>query len=69
MVNIGKSYNTATDVPAPQLTQADLVHAVKVVCGLAWNADDAKFLLAALGVDRETLIEARSDYGRELGLV
>ena len=68
--NLNKGYDTSMDIRVPPITREMWTHAVKVVCGMAWNVDDAKFLLDALGIPDEVLMEARSDDdGRELGVV
>lgn len=70
MVNVGKGgYDTAAEFSVPRLEREDFVHAVRVVCGLAWNTDDAKLLLETLGIPEDIWMEARSDHGRELDLV
>ena len=58
-VNVGKGYSTANDLQVPTVTPEMYVHAVKVICGLAWNSDDAKFLMDTLGISEDVMIEAR----------
>lgn len=67
-VNVGKGYNT-TDIRIPTVTREMLIHAVNIVCGLAWNADDARMLLETLGITDEIVMEARSGNGNQFGLV
>lgn len=68
--NLSKGYDTSMDIRVPLITPEMWTHAVMVVCGMAWNVDDAKFLLDTLGIPDDVLMEARSDDdGRELGVV
>jgi len=46
-----------------------LVHTAKIICGLAWNVEDARFLMDALGIPEDVIEEARRVDGYEFGLV
>ena len=67
--SIGKSYSTGNDTLVPQVTNEMYVHAVRVICGLAWNVDDARFLMESLGIPEDVIKEARRIDGHDFGLV
>ena len=67
---LDKGYDTSADIRVPTITREMWTHAVMVICGMAWNVDDARFLLDTLGIPDDVLMEARSDDdGHELGVV
>jgi len=68
-VNVGKGLGTSSDIQVPQVTRGMLVHTAKIICGLAWNVEDARFLMDALGIPEDVIEEARRVDGYEFGLV
>jgi hypothetical protein len=68
-VNVGKGLGTSSDIQVPQVTREMLIRTVKIICGLAWSVEDAKFLMDALGIPEDVIVEARRVDGFEFGLV
>jgi len=60
MVDFGKDYGSSLDAGVPRVTKGMLIHAIRVVFGMARDADDARFLAEVLGFPSDALEEARS---------
>jgi len=59
MVVVGKDYGSSIDAGVPRVTHEMAVHAVRIIMGAAHDADDARFLVGALGFPKEFLREAK----------